>query len=115
MKTTEFLDYFPELKGMPKQEQVATLESARYEAFVRQGLAGKSVFLMVSALVAAALIAFIPSVLGVNSIILNSLFVGAGVFVALCLYKVFYARLLRHGLLRVLSKQRLYDTHRSAQ
>lgn len=105
MRETEFLNYFPELKGMPPKEQVAILESARYDAFVRQGLVGKSIFLMASALVLAALVAATPLVLGVDSIILNSLFIGAGVFVALRTYKTFYARLLRRGLLRVLSKQ----------
>lgn len=105
MREKEFLDYFPELKGRPKEEQIALLGAARYEAFSRQKLVGKAVLLMILVFLIVMLIASVPLILGSESILLNTLALGAGLAIALPIYKRLYGRLLRQGLNQVLGRE----------
>ena len=97
-----YLDYFPELKGKPTDEQLSLIAHARYEIFVRQGRTGSAVLVSLGSLMIGATVAFIPLVLGGQSLVVNTIFIGAGVQVSLWVHRRLYGRLLKQGLRQVL-------------
>ena len=105
MREREFLDYFPELKGRPEDEQLALLGAARYEAFVRQKLAGKAGLLLVLTIPLGMLIAAIPLMLGADSIPLNTLAIGVALAIVFPVHKRLYGRLLQRGVRRVVERE----------
>ncbi len=104
MRSSDYINYFAEIKMLDNSEQEALLEKARYEAFTNQKLSGKSALYFIVSLLAAMLIAIIPPYIIGFSLIVNTMFLGFGILVSQYLSKWLNGRLLYQGLKHVISR-----------
>ena len=103
MRSSNYINYFSEIKMIDVSEQEALLEKARYEAFTNQNLSGKSALYFIVSLLIAMLIAIIPPYIIGFSLIVNTIFFVFGISVSLYLSKWLNGRLLYQGLKHVIS------------
>lgn len=104
MNSKDYVNDFPELASYPHDERIALLEQARYQAFTRMGLAGKSaLFMILSWLIAFSFpaVAFLIFEFG---IVVNSLAIGIGAVVSFAIHKKLNGLLLKQGLDKVLAE-----------
>jgi hypothetical protein len=103
MDTKDYINYFSELSEFEPAKQEAILEQARYQAFTKMGLAGKSAsFTALSWLSVLLLPALVVFFWGYD-VIINSLAIGLGILLSLVIQKRLNGYLLRQGLQKVLS------------
>ncbi|SEK34487.1 hypothetical protein SAMN05216262_101124 [Colwellia chukchiensis] len=103
MRSSDYINYFAEIKTLDISEQEVLLEKARYEVFTNQKLSGKSALYFIVSLLAAMLIAIIPPYIIGFSLIINTIFLGFGILVSQYLSKWLNGRLLYKGLKHVVS------------
>ena len=104
MNTKTYINRFPEIATLNEVEQEAILEQARYVAFTRLGLSGRSALFFLFSLITGLLFPFVTFTFFHSSTITNTLAIGVGCFVTVIMYQKLYASLLRKGLITVLSE-----------
>ena len=104
MNTRQYVDYYPELANVDRDEQIAILEQARYQAFVVMRLSSKSAAFLIASWLVAMLIPIMAYFLFGFSIVTNALAIGVGVVLALIMSKKLNGLLLKKGLQEVLSR-----------
>jgi hypothetical protein len=113
MNTAIFVGKFPEIAHLSKEEQLQLLEKARYEAFVKLGLAGKAALLVAACPVVGFVIAMIPVViLGASGAIWLAVSLFLGIAFANLACQRLYHGLLNRGLKSVLAQPKTnVDAH----
>lgn len=105
MNTKHYVNYFPEIKDKPKQEQLILLEHARFQAFSKLKLSGMSaVNLLISLLFIAALTVASAIHFGYPSFS-NILALSIGLGIQHYFLKWADGRLLKKGLIQTLDEQ----------
>ncbi|WP_088329025.1 hypothetical protein [Lacimicrobium sp. SS2-24] len=96
-----YLNYFPELKGMSDTRQYILLEEARYETFRQPGMNIKMIGCLIITLLVSALIALLPPlIVPMYSVRIISML--AGILGGIVLFRKLYAGLLYQGLQKVI-------------
>jgi Flp pilus assembly protein TadB len=102
-----YLNYFPELKGMPPSKQMILLAEARYAAFRQPGMNLKMACIFIMTLLSACLVAVIPQFIW-SEYYVRIIGMLVGILGGILLFRRLYAYLLRQGLQQVI-EQRHYN------
>lgn len=98
-----YLNYFPELKGMPPSKQIILLSEARYVAFRQPGMNLKMACIFIMTLVFACLVAVVPQFIW-SEYFVRIAGMLVGIIGGILLFRRLYASLLRQGLQQVMAQ-----------
>ncbi len=104
-----YLNYFPELKGMPPSKQMILLSQARYAAFRQPGMNLKMACFFIMTLLIACLVAVVPQFIW-SEYYVRIIGMLVGISGGILLFRRLYASLLRQGLQQVI-KQHGHKQH----
>jgi hypothetical protein len=102
---SQYINYFDEIKGRSRAEQLDILSNARYEAFVVQRLAPKAIGYFLVSLLTAFVCASAVRIYFDLGVLYGGLVTAVFIALSLFVHKRLYGKLLHKGLKSFLSAQ----------